>query len=446
MAARVASGSFASVYRIERAAEKWAVRCFLRQGADQARYALLSRYLSGLSVSGLVEFAFLPQGIRVRAQWYPIVKMEWVEGITLQSYVAAHVRCWEAEEPGAPVARADGPAAAEPDRALRFAAWQRAGNAPGAAPPGRLRRHVRARPEGPAEPRTGAPQLPAPAPRRRGLHGEPRRFLRHRHLYRIARAHRRARPLGALRFGREVLFSAPDFQSPGQSPLFGRLLQSPDAGVRSLATVLAQSCAGAPAAAPDFKRLVDSLPPVTEPEPWWQEAVRSQRSRRPPPQVPPLPAGITAAAGKRSRGGSRAASHSTVPMANDPDASLADSDREPDPAGEGSPAPASPSGAPWWTKRPSTLVSELRTPDWMTPVSVAAVARTRLRRSPVLLDTIVKRHGWPGAICLACVMALSLWLGLSLALQLLERGANGPPPQRPGSSRPASGRLAAPRP
>jgi len=64
------------------------VRCMLRNFADQQRrYDLVSRHLEGLSLPPLVEFAYLAQGIRVRGQWHPVVKMEWVEGVALHLYV-----------------------------------------------------------------------------------------------------------------------------------------------------------------------------------------------------------------------------------------------------------------------------------------------------------------------------------------------------------------------
>ena len=85
---RVASGNFNSVYEIHCGSLRIAVRCLLRNvGDQQRRYDLVSRHLEGLSLPSLVEFAYLAQGIRVRGQWYPVVKMEWVEGAPLHMYV-----------------------------------------------------------------------------------------------------------------------------------------------------------------------------------------------------------------------------------------------------------------------------------------------------------------------------------------------------------------------
>ena len=35
----------------------------------------------------MVDFKYLEQGIRVRGQWYPILKMQWVEGFVLNEFV-----------------------------------------------------------------------------------------------------------------------------------------------------------------------------------------------------------------------------------------------------------------------------------------------------------------------------------------------------------------------
>ena len=38
-----------------------------------------------------VGFEYLPKGIRVKGAWYPILKMEWVQGELLHSHIAGHV-------------------------------------------------------------------------------------------------------------------------------------------------------------------------------------------------------------------------------------------------------------------------------------------------------------------------------------------------------------------
>lgn len=90
---RVASGNFASVYEIQTGTRRWAVRCFLRQAADQQRhYEQVSRHLQALWLPFLVGFEYQAQGIRLSGQTFPIVKMQWVNGVSLHSYVRKQLR------------------------------------------------------------------------------------------------------------------------------------------------------------------------------------------------------------------------------------------------------------------------------------------------------------------------------------------------------------------
>lgn len=89
---RAASGNFACVFQVVNGRERWAVRCFTRQVPDvRRRYAALARHLSSARLSSLVEFTYLEEGIRIRNQWHPIVRMEWVDGVNLPKYVEAHL-------------------------------------------------------------------------------------------------------------------------------------------------------------------------------------------------------------------------------------------------------------------------------------------------------------------------------------------------------------------
>ena len=85
---RPITGGFASVYRIRCGRRDWAVRCFLREFADQShRYAAISKHLAGANLSYMVGFDFQQQGIKVNGNWFPILKMEWVQGDLLGEYI-----------------------------------------------------------------------------------------------------------------------------------------------------------------------------------------------------------------------------------------------------------------------------------------------------------------------------------------------------------------------
>ncbi len=89
---RPITGNFASVYRVHCAGKDWAVRCFWRDFDDlQQRYAAISAHLQSAQLPYTVGFQYLPRGIKVRGQWYPILKMEWVEGQLLNEYVEQHL-------------------------------------------------------------------------------------------------------------------------------------------------------------------------------------------------------------------------------------------------------------------------------------------------------------------------------------------------------------------
>ncbi len=85
----VYAGTFASVYPVKCGlGEKYAVRCFTNEVSDQQeRYKQLTDYLEREKPQGFVEFEYQAQGIKVRGEWYPIVKMEWVEGEGLDKHV-----------------------------------------------------------------------------------------------------------------------------------------------------------------------------------------------------------------------------------------------------------------------------------------------------------------------------------------------------------------------
>lgn len=87
------SGSFASVYRLRSATgAQWAVRCFLRNVQNQEeRYAAISDHLARHPLDCMVPFEFIQQGIRVNGQWFPILKMQWVDGIPLLTWIERHL-------------------------------------------------------------------------------------------------------------------------------------------------------------------------------------------------------------------------------------------------------------------------------------------------------------------------------------------------------------------
>jgi hypothetical protein len=244
---RVLSGNFASVYELTCPTGRNAIRCFVRQvPGQQARYARLSQHLATVSLNCLVRFDYVSKGILVHGEWYPIVRMQWVEGLQLNAYIEEHVR--------------------EPE-VLRLLAlnWR--------TMVGQLRQNriahgdfqhgnVMVTAQGdlrlvdydgmfcPAFGRVRSPELGHvnfQHPRRTPDFYEERldtfaALVIYLSLLAIA-----AEPDLWTKFysGDNLLFSSADFRNTQQSEVFNRLKQSPDSRVRELAALLQQCCISA---------------------------------------------------------------------------------------------------------------------------------------------------------------------------------------------------------
>lgn len=98
------SGSFASVYKVVCGDKTYAVRCFLQEVDHQAkRYEAISHYFLHQGFKFAVPFSFIHEGIKIGDRWYPIVKMEWVDGVTVDQFVRREAAnpaklLWLAEE------------------------------------------------------------------------------------------------------------------------------------------------------------------------------------------------------------------------------------------------------------------------------------------------------------------------------------------------------------
>ena len=85
-------GQFASVYEIESGGSRWAIKCFLRNIPDlHNRYAKIAAHIGTVELPYFVTFDYLRKGIRIRGDVYPIVKMEWDEGLGLNQYIEKNV-------------------------------------------------------------------------------------------------------------------------------------------------------------------------------------------------------------------------------------------------------------------------------------------------------------------------------------------------------------------
>jgi hypothetical protein len=88
------SGNFADVYQLTDpgTGRKWALKCFTREVPGlRERYSAISAHLKEADLSFMIDFNYLDHGIKVGGNWYPILKMPWVEGVMLNEFVRAHV-------------------------------------------------------------------------------------------------------------------------------------------------------------------------------------------------------------------------------------------------------------------------------------------------------------------------------------------------------------------
>ena len=86
------SGNFADVYQVRCPdGARWAVKCFTREALGlRERYQEISKHLRQAKLPFTVDFSYLEQGIRIAGKWYPVLKMEWVEDLTLNQFVAKY--------------------------------------------------------------------------------------------------------------------------------------------------------------------------------------------------------------------------------------------------------------------------------------------------------------------------------------------------------------------
>lgn len=90
----VCSGNFASVYHLIAAdgQRSWAIKCFTKRvTGQQSRYQRISQHLESANLQCAVDFQYQTEGIRIRGEWFPILKMDWVDGLTLFDFVDRNI-------------------------------------------------------------------------------------------------------------------------------------------------------------------------------------------------------------------------------------------------------------------------------------------------------------------------------------------------------------------
>ncbi len=264
----VFSGAFACVYPMEVGGSKFAVRCFTREVKDQqTHYNHLSEYLINVLPPSFVHFEYMEDGINLKGTWYPIVRMEWVEGESLSSFVGSHL-----SDPGA---------------LRRVAAQWRGG--PAASLRGLGIAHNDLQHGNIMVQADGSIRLvdydDIYLPRFRGERSTEVGHKNYQHPLRTAEdydayvdnfpslvvylsllAIASAPNLWAAFFNDDnLIFTRSDYADPGKSPLFDLLKKSPDQTVAKLAERLEECCTLPVEKVPDLETILHGIPPIPAP-------------------------------------------------------------------------------------------------------------------------------------------------------------------------------------
>ena len=257
------SGNFAVVYQLQSGRKVFAVRCFIRPVTDQQqRYEALSRYLQAIQLPHLVNFTYLPQGILVRGQWYPVVKMDWVSGQQLHQYVAGclqrtHVLGRLAAQWRGVLAGLSGAHIAHGDLQHGNILVNGQGTIQLVDYDGFFLPTLRGSP--PAE--VGHINYQHPERIAQGYYEENADAFPGLVIYLSLLALQTDPGLWKdFHNGENLIFRADDFKRPGQTAVWRRLKQSADAEVRRLTAELERFCQGPVSAVPDMEVVLQNLP------------------------------------------------------------------------------------------------------------------------------------------------------------------------------------------
>ena len=265
----VFSGAFACVYPVSVGGTTFAVRCFTREVKDQqTRYNQLSEYLINVLPPSFVHFEYLEQGISLKGVWYPIVRMEWVEGESLSSFVGANVndadtlRRVAAQWRGGPAASLRGLGIAHNDLQHGNVMVQTDGRIRLVDYDGMFLPKFR----GERSPELGHKNFQHPLRTAEDYDAYVDNFpslVVYLSLLAIA-----SDPgLWAFYNDDNLIFTRDDYASPGKSQLFKLLKNSPDQTVAKLAERLEEYCKQPVKDVPDLETILQSVPQSTAPLP-----------------------------------------------------------------------------------------------------------------------------------------------------------------------------------
>jgi Protein kinase domain len=90
---RPISGNFASVFSLTAMdGKRYAIKCFTKPVQDQeVRYRAISEHLAQVESPWKVGFEYKHDGVLIRNDWYPILKMDWIDGTSLNAWIDRNI-------------------------------------------------------------------------------------------------------------------------------------------------------------------------------------------------------------------------------------------------------------------------------------------------------------------------------------------------------------------
>lgn len=83
------SGAYAVVFKGNKSNKNYAVRCFLSTEQENIdRYKAICEYLSDIDADWKVDCHFLENEISVNGKYYPLLIMEWIDGLLINQFVS----------------------------------------------------------------------------------------------------------------------------------------------------------------------------------------------------------------------------------------------------------------------------------------------------------------------------------------------------------------------
>jgi serine/threonine protein kinase len=87
------NGGKAIVYKIKTNQTNYALKCWVEDLGDlKIRYKEIDNYLKKVQLPYFVDFAYKEQGIVVNGQKFPIIRMEWIDGIGFKNFIANNIK------------------------------------------------------------------------------------------------------------------------------------------------------------------------------------------------------------------------------------------------------------------------------------------------------------------------------------------------------------------